>query len=46
MPIIHTNGIALRYRELGNEDHPTIVFAPSLLWGGDSFSELHVILRW
>lgn len=40
MPIIHTDGIALRYRELGHGDNSTIVFAHSLLWGGDSFSEL------
>jgi pimeloyl-ACP methyl ester carboxylesterase len=40
MPTIQTNGIALHYRESGNRDNPTIVFAPSLLWGGDSFNEL------
>jgi 3-oxoadipate enol-lactonase len=40
MPMIHTRGIALHYRESGNRDNPTIVFAPSLLWDGDSFSEL------
>jgi pimeloyl-ACP methyl ester carboxylesterase len=40
MPIIHTDGIALRYRELGSRDNPLIVFAHSLLWGGDSFNEL------
>ena len=40
MPIIHTDGIALRYRELGSGDNPPIVFAHSLLWGGDSFNEL------
>jgi pimeloyl-ACP methyl ester carboxylesterase len=40
MPIIPINGIALHYRESGSRDNPTIVFAPSLLWGGDSFIEL------
>jgi pimeloyl-ACP methyl ester carboxylesterase len=40
MPTIHTNGIALHYRESGNPDNPTIVFAPSLIWGGDAFNEL------
>ena len=40
MPIIQINGIALHYRESGNRDNPTVVFAPSLIWGGDSFSEL------
>jgi 3-oxoadipate enol-lactonase len=40
VPIIHTNDIALRYRELGNRDHQTIVFVSSLLWSGDAFSEL------
>src|SRR5215467_11338360 len=40
MPIIHTDGIALRYRELGTRDNPPIVFAHSLLWGGDYFGEL------
>jgi len=40
MPIIHTDGISLRYREFGSRDNPPIVFAHSLLWGGDSFSEL------
>ena len=40
MPTIHINGIGLHYRESGNRDNPTIVFAPSLIWGGDSFNEL------
>jgi pimeloyl-ACP methyl ester carboxylesterase len=40
MPIIPIKGIALHYRESGSRDNPTIVFAPSLLWGGDSFIEL------
>lgn len=40
MPIIHTDGTALRYREFGGAANPPIVFAHSLLWSGDSFSEL------
>ena len=44
MPIIHSDGIALRYRELGSGDNPPMVFAHSLLWGGESFSELFVEL--
>ncbi|HLZ35677.1 MAG TPA: alpha/beta hydrolase [Nitrospira sp.] len=40
MPVIPINGITLHYRESGNRDNPTIVFAPALLWGGDSFNEL------
>jgi 3-oxoadipate enol-lactonase len=40
MPIILINDLALRYRELGNRDNQTIVFASSLLWGADTFSEL------
>ena len=40
MPIIPINDVALRYRELGNRDHQTIVFASSLLWSADTFSEL------
>ncbi|HEU4683428.1 MAG TPA: alpha/beta hydrolase [Nitrospira sp.] len=40
MPIIHTDGIALRYRELGSAEKLPMVFAHSLLWGGDSFNEL------
>lgn len=40
MPILHNHGIALRYRELGGRGNPPIVFAHSLLWGADSFSEL------
>ena len=40
MPIIPINGIGLHYRESGNRDNPTVVFAPSLLWGGDTFNEL------
>ena len=40
MPVIPINGIALHYRESGSRDNPTIVFAPSLLWGGDAFNEL------
>lgn len=40
MPIIHTDGIALRYRELGSGDTPLILVAHSLLWSGESFSEL------
>ena len=40
MPIILTNNVALRYRELGDRDHQTIVFASSLLWSADTFGEL------
>lgn len=40
MPIILTNDVALRYRELGDRDNQTIVFASSLLWTADTFSEL------
>ena len=40
MPVILINDIALRYRELGSRDHPTIVFVSSLLWSADTFSEL------
>ena len=40
MPILPINDVALRYRELGNRDSRTIVFAPSLLWSADTFSEL------
>jgi pimeloyl-ACP methyl ester carboxylesterase len=40
MPIVHINGIALHYRESGNRENPTIVFAPSLIWGGDAFNEM------
>jgi 3-oxoadipate enol-lactonase len=40
MPMTHTNGIALRYREFGNRDNQTMVFASSLLWTGEAFSEL------
>ena len=40
MPIIPINDVALRYRELGNRDNQPIVFASSLLWSADTFSEL------
>ena len=40
MPIIPINDVALRYRELGKRDNQTIVFAHSLLWSADIFSEL------
>ena len=40
MPIIHTDGTALRYREFGGAANPPIVFAHSLLSSGDSFSEV------
>jgi pimeloyl-ACP methyl ester carboxylesterase len=40
MPIILTNDVALRYRELGDRDNQTIVFVSSLLWSADTFSEL------
>ena len=40
MPIIPINDVALRYRELGDRDNQTIVFASSLLWTADTFSEL------
>ena len=40
MPINLINDVALRYRELGDRDNQTIVFASSLLWSADTFSEL------
>ncbi|SLM49911.1 putative 3-oxoadipate enol-lactonase [Nitrospira japonica] len=42
MPVVHVvgSGTALHYRESGDPDNPTIVFAHPLIWGGDSFGEL------
>jgi pimeloyl-ACP methyl ester carboxylesterase len=40
MPVLQINGIGIHYEESGNRDHPTIVFAHSLLWGVNSFTEL------
>ncbi|BCA54608.1 3-oxoadipate enol-lactonase [Nitrospira sp. KM1] len=40
MSIVHVNGIPLNYRESGNGNGPTIVFAPSLIWSSDVYDEL------
>ncbi len=40
MPVIHVNGVALNYRELGNRNQRTIVFSHALLWGSEVFDHL------
>lgn len=40
MPVLQINGIGLHYQESGNRNNPTIVFAHSLMWGANAFTEL------
>lgn len=40
MPVINVNGVDLNYRESGNRDKRTIVFAHALLWGSEVFDPL------
>ncbi|HEU4502233.1 MAG TPA: hypothetical protein VFR82_11335, partial [Nitrospira sp.] len=40
MPVLQINGIGLHYEESGSLSQPTVVFAHSLMWGANTFTEL------
>jgi pimeloyl-ACP methyl ester carboxylesterase len=40
MPVIDVNGVALNYRELGNRDKRTVIFAHPMLFGSEAFDHL------
>ena len=40
MPVLQINGIGLHYEESGSRSQPTVVFAHSLMWGANAFTEL------
>jgi 3-oxoadipate enol-lactonase len=40
MPVVNVNDVQLNYRELGNPDKRTIIFAPTILWGVQAFDYL------
>lgn len=40
MPKMTVNGVTLNYRESGDRNHPTLVFAHTILWGAEVFEPL------